>query len=197
MKVTVYYDYICPYCYIGSFRIESLSKELNLELEWKGMEIHPEIPPSGLRRKSNPKLDQTVKNIDEMAGEDGIEIKLPGFVTNSRLSLEAAEFAKTKGLFGDFHHAVYEAYFREGINIGDRKQLLKIAEGAGLSPAEVEETLEQRTMKSMIESNHREAEGNMILGVPTYVIGGYPLHGSQSTGTLRTIIERAIDRGGA
>jgi predicted DsbA family dithiol-disulfide isomerase len=49
-------------------------------------------------------------------------------------------------------------------------------------------------MRSAIESNQREAEEHMVLGVPTLIFGGFPVHGCQSIETMRTIMERALSR---
>jgi len=185
MNVTVYYDYICPFCYLGTKRILGLSKEFNLTIDWKGIEIHPEFPPQGKKRTKTLKSKSFAETIREMAKEDNIEIKLPGYATNSRLSLEASEFAKIKGKFLEFHIGVYEAYFLEGRNIGDIEIVLDIGEKAGLHRSDLVECLNKRTMFDNIEANKKEAEDNIILGVPTFIFGNFPVHGNQSTQTMR------------
>ena len=193
MNVTVYYDYICPFCYLGTKRILGLSKEFNLTIDWKGIEIHPEFPPQGKKRTRTLKSKSFAETIREMAKEDNIEIKLPGYATNSRLSLEASEFAKIKGKFLEFHIGVYEAYFLEGRNIGDIEIVLDIGEKAGLHRSDLVECLNKRTMFDNIEANKKEAEDNIILGVPTFIFGNFPVHGNQSTQTMRHIIKRALE----
>ncbi len=193
MNVTVYYDYICPFCYLGTKRILGLSKEFNLTIDWKGIEIHPEFPPQGKKRTKTLKSKSFAETIREMAKEDNIEIKLPGYATNSRLSLEASEFAKIKGKFLEFHIGVYEAYFLEGRNIGDIEIVLDIGEKAGLHRSDLVECLNKRTMFDSIEANKKEAEDNIILGVPTFIFGNFPVHGNQSTQTMRHIIKRALE----
>ncbi len=193
MNVTVYYDYICPFCYLGTKRILGLSKEFNLTIDWKGIEIHPEFPPQGKKRTRTLKSKSFAETIREMAKEDNIEIKLPGYATNSRLSLEASEFAKIKGKFLEFHIGVYEAYFLEGRNIGDIEIVLEIGEKAGLHRSDLVECLNKRTMFDNIEANKKEAEDNIILGVPTFIFGNFPVHGNQSTQTMRHIIKRALE----
>jgi len=192
MNVTVYYDYICPFCYLGTKRILGLSKEFNLTIDWKGIEIHPEFPPQGKKRTKTLKSKSFAETIREMAKEDNIEIKLPGYATNSRLSLEASEFAKIKGKFLEFHIGIYEAYFLEGRNIGDIEIVLDIGEKAGLHRSDLVECLNKRTMFDNIEANKKEAEDNIILGVPTFIFGNFPVHGNQSTQTMRHIIKRAL-----
>lgn len=193
MNVTVYYDYICPFCYLGTKRILGLSKEFNLTIDWKGLEIHPEFPPQGKKRTKTLKSKSFAETIREMAKEDNIEIKLPGYATNSRLSLEASEFAKIKGKFLEFHIGIYEAYFLEGRNIGDIEIVLDIGEKAGLHRSDLVECLNKRTMFDNIEANKKEAEDNIILGVPTFIFGNFPVHGNQSTQTMRHIIKRALE----
>ncbi|MCH7519114.1 MAG: DsbA family protein, partial [Candidatus Dadabacteria bacterium] len=190
----VYYDYICPFCYLGTKRILGLSKEFNLTIDWKGIEIHPEFPPQGKKRTKTLKSKSFAETIREMAKEDNIEIKLPGFATNSRSILEASEFAKIKGKFLEFHIGVYEAYFLEGRNIGDIEIVLDIGEKAGLDKSELQECLSKRTMFDKIEANKKEAEDKLILGVPTFLFGDFPVHGNQSTQTMRHIIKRSLER---
>ena len=196
MKVTVYYDYICPYCYLGTKRILTLSEEFDLSLDWKGIEIHPEFPPEGKKRSKTIKSKSFAKTIYTIAKEDDIMIKLPGYSTNSRLALEASEYAKTKDMFLNYHIGIYEAYFVEGLNIGDQEIVLNISENAGLNRNELEECLSNRSMFDSIEINKKQAEDNIILGVPTFVFGNFPLHGIQSTQTMRDIIKRSLERTG-
>jgi predicted DsbA family dithiol-disulfide isomerase len=194
MNVTVYYDYICPFCYLGTTRILELSKEFNLAIEWKGIEIHPEFPAEGKIRAKTVKSKSFAKTVYAMAAEDEIDIRLPGFATNSRKALEASEFAKTKNRFLEFHQAVYEGYFQKGLNIGDVDIVLKLGEKTGLAKHELEECLDNGYMFDKIEANKRDAKDNLILGVPTFVFGIFPVYGNQSTETLRQLIERSLER---
>ena len=194
MKVTVFYDYNCPFCYLGSMSLNELSKEFEMDIEWKGFEIHPEFPPEGRKRSKSMKSLRVSGGVMEMAREDGFQIKLPGFAANSRLALEGSEFDKTKGLFKKFHEGVYEAYFKKGLNIGDIDLLLDVGSYTGLNKAELKEALHSRSMYEQIEQNRYEAQNNRILGVPTYIFGKFPVHGYQPTETFRKIIQRAIER---
>jgi len=193
MNVTVYYDYICPFCYLGTKRILGLAKEFDLNIDWKGIEIHPEFPPEGKKRTKTLKSKSFAKTIYTMADEDNIKIKLPGFATNSRRALEASEFAKTKDRLLEFHLSVYEAYFLEGQNIGDTETVLKIGEKAGISKKELRQCLDERAMFDNIEANKKEAEDNFILGVPSFLFGTFPLYGNQSTDTMKQIIKRSLE----
>ena len=193
MNVTVYYDYICPFCYLGTKRILELAKEFDLTIDWKGIEIHPEFPPQGKKRTRTLKSKSFAETVYSMADEDNVEIKLPGFATNSRQALEASEFAKTKGRFLEFHLSVYEAYFLKGLNIGNAEIVLGIGEKAEISKNELRQCLDERTMFDSIKRNKKEAQDNLILGVPTFLFGQFPVYGNQSIDTLKQIIKRSLE----
>lgn len=194
MKVTVYYDYNCPFCYLGTMGLNKLSLEFDMDIEWKGIEIHPEFPAQGKKRSNTLRSKRVGSSVIDMARQDSFRIKLPGFAANSRLSLEGSEFAKTKGRFKDFHMKVYEAYFKRGQNIGDINILLEIGENAGLVKGELEEALTTRSMFDKVESNKKDADKTRVLGVPTFLFGELPVHGFQSTDTFRKIILRSLER---
>jgi len=195
MKVTYFYDYTCPHCYIGSKRLQTLSKEFDLDVKWVGIEIHPEFPPEGLKKRNKSLKSKTfTKTIRQISTDDNRELKLPGFVTNSRLSLEASEYAKTRDRFLEYHNGIYEAYFQQARNIGDKSIILDVGTNSGLDREELKDVLETRSMFNKIKGNNLLAEQHSVLGVPTFLFGEFPLHGNQSTETLRSIISRSIDR---
>ena len=190
MKVTIFYDYICPFCYIGSKRILSLAEEFQLNIEWRGIEIHPKYPSEGKKSKATPRLKHITRTLYDIAKEDNTEIKLPGFVTNSRLCLEAAEFAKTRDKFLDFHNAAYDAYLNKRENIAQLETLINVGKRAGLEVSELERSLRNREMRSVIDENKKLADENVVLGVPTIYFNNFRVHGVQSTESYREIIKK-------
>ena len=124
-----------------------------------------------------------------------MEIKLPGFVTNSRLCLEGAEFAKQKNRFMEFHKACYAAYFREGKNIGLLETVLEAGERAGLCAEELSESLRERSFSEKIEENMESARENMVFGVPTLYLGELRIHGIQPLESYRQLIAKELGRG--
>lgn len=194
MKVTFYYDYICPFCFIGTNRILKLADELELDVNWVGIEIHPEYPASGRTRKRTRRLVHITQTLKEIAKADNTEINLPGFVTNSRLCLEGAEFAKNKGKFMEFHKNTYNAFFRNRENIGDISTIRKIASRSELDPDELEQSLRKREMKSRIDENKKTADDNVVLGVPTVYFNDFRVHGVQTPEDYRNLIMNETER---
>ncbi len=194
MKILLYYDYICPFCFLATERVLDLARDFSLEVEWLGVEIHPEYPAEGKRRKKTERSIRISETLENVAAEVGVGIKLPGFVTNSRLCLEGAEFAKEKNRFMEFHKACYTAYFREGKNIGLLEIVLKAGERAGLCPEELSESLRERSFSEKIEKNMESARENTVLGVPTLYFGELRIHGIQPVESYRKLIAKELLR---
>lgn len=194
MKVTFYYDYICPFCYIGKKRILKLADEMDLDINWVGIEIHPEYPAAGRKRKRTPRLVHITQTLKDIAKADNTEIQLPGFITNSRLCLEGAEFARTRGKFMEFHKNTYNAFFKNRENIGDIGVIRGIASKSGMDPDELEQSLRKREMKKKIDDNKKEAGENMVLGVPTIYFNEFRVHGVQTPEDYRNLIIKEIQR---
>ena len=194
MKILLYYDYICPFCFLATERVLGLAEEFDLEAQWVGVEIHPEYQAEGKRRRKTERTLRVSKTLENVAAEAGVEIRLPGFITNSRLCLEGAEFAKEKNRFMEFHKACYAAYFREGKNIGLLETVLEAGERAGLCAEELSESLRKRNFSEKIEKNMESARENEVFGVPTLYLGELRIHGIQPVESYRKLIAKELLR---
>jgi len=182
-RVTVYSDYICPFCFIGKALGDRLERQFGIEAEWKGFEIHPEIPQEGCDLQSlgfsEDRVAATYSRITELADEVGVRLEPSPRISNSRLALEVAEFAKDKGRFPEYHDAVFQAYWQEGRDIGNREELYSIAAGAGLDTEELEAYLKNGHAETKLNEHLREAVKYGIDGVPTFIIGRRMIVGAQ------------------
>ncbi|MFZ0486121.1 MAG: DsbA family protein, partial [Arenicellales bacterium] len=102
LNVSVYSDYICPFCYIGHLRLEKLRSEYDLEVDWRFLEIHPDNPPEGmpLDELGYPPRHWEIlmANLARMAQEEGVVLPERTFTTNSRLALKLAQAVREHGL---------------------------------------------------------------------------------------------------
>ncbi len=197
-KIIAYSDNICPFCYIGAKRIEKLKKEFNLEIEWRSFEIHPETPADGLDfDKIFPASDfEAKKNQLEYFGSDvGINMNNTR-LSNSRLSLQVGEFAKSQGKFEVFQQEVFCVYFEEGKDIGRKDVLLEIAGKIGLNKAALITYLNSSEAEKSVKDSSRRAIDSGITGVPTFIIEDEAVVGAQPTDTLRMIILRHMETDG-
>ncbi len=192
MATVFYYDYTCPFCCVASRRLQRLPDELDLKIDWKGIEIHPGLSSEGRKIKKTIKTEQLAQYLCEVAMEDGVKINLPGFITNSTLCLEASEYAESKGSFIQFHNKAYDYYFMKGENIGQLDVVLEIGEKVNLNTEELEEKLRSGAMRDRVDSNKRSAAENMVTGVPTVYFNGFRVHGAQSTETYEAIIKKHL-----
>jgi predicted DsbA family dithiol-disulfide isomerase len=200
LKITMYSDFICPFCYIGFEVFRKLKPEFDLELDWRGFQIHPEWPAEGMpaaqwRTGMDADTRRVVwERIQGMAAAASFEMKAPETLTNSRLALEAAEFAKEAGAGEAFEERVYRAYFYEGRNIGSQAVLGELAEDVGLARADLDLAIESNRYSLRLKNNALVAHRNGVSGVPTFFIGDYPLVGAQTEEVMRQILQRVSQR---
>jgi predicted DsbA family dithiol-disulfide isomerase len=202
MKITVFSDYICPFCYIGTETLRKIQPEVPpFTLEWKGFQIHPEYPAAGvpvaqrIAQYGQERYAAVWRNILSLAEGIGLDMKPPPVLTNSLLALEATEYAKGQGKGEEFSRSVYRAYFQEGENIGDLAVILALAEQAGLDPQEVQEHLQARTYAARIQTFHQEARALGVSGVPTFIVGPAQIVGAQSPEVFVSMLKRVAERG--
>ncbi|MFQ5875931.1 MAG: DsbA family protein, partial [Dehalococcoidia bacterium] len=182
-KLTVYSDYICPFCFIGKSRVDRLEEQFKIDVEWKGFEIHPETPPEGSDLASLG-FDDTVaaiirSRVLELGEGAGLQLEFPPHISNSRLALEIAEFAKQKGRFREYHQAVFRAYWQESKDIGEKEVLFPIAAEVGLDLKEMEAYLESGQATETLAEHLHEVRRYGIDGVPTFIIGNKMVVGAQ------------------
>lgn len=101
-----------------------------------------------------------------MAAERGLDLKLPPVQPRSRKALEAAEFARSQGRFEAMHRALFEAFFRDGRDIGDELILGEIAAGTGLDREALTLALRDGRFTAKVLDDQRLARQLDISGVP-------------------------------
>jgi len=196
LSLVMFSDFICPFCYIGFETVRRLKPEFGFDLEWIGFQIHPEWPPAGLpaaeyRRGMDPETRRMMWARIAALGETvGLEMKPPQLLANSRLALEAAEFAKERGKAEIFEERVFRAYFNDDFNIGSRGVLGDLAADVGLDRDELNLALESNLYQSRLRENAVAARNLGVDGVPTFFLGDYPLVGAQSEQVVRQILQR-------
>ncbi len=203
LKITMFSDFVCPFCYVGFEVMRRLKSEFDLEIEWRGFQIHPEWPAEGIpvdkvRSAADMDARQAVwKRITAMAEEEGLPIAAPSVFTNSRGALAACEYAREQGKDEEFESRIYRAYFVEGANIGDPELIVRLGAEVGLDPAAVREAITSPRYELKLKNNALAATQRQVSGVPTFFIGEFPLVGAQSTDVCRQILRRVSERLGA
>jgi predicted DsbA family dithiol-disulfide isomerase len=183
LKVIVYSDYICPFCYIGFHRIEKLKEKYDLDVEWEPFELHPETPKEGFKMEEitfpRDYLEMAMANVKRLADEDGLSLKYSSTLPNSRTALYISEYARKKGKFDEFHRLVFDAYWIEGKDIGDLSFLLDLAESVGMDKEEIKIYIQSDEPVNRMKKNMFELGRRGINGVPTFLIGNQFVIGAQ------------------
>lgn len=201
LKIVMFSDFICPFCYIGFEVIRKLKSEFDFQLEWRGFQIHPEWPAEGIpaaRAIADPAAREAVwQRIGAMAQATGLKMTPPAVFTNSRAALAATEFAREAGQDEVLEERIFRAYFNEGSNIGDPAIVTRLAGEAGLDADAVGDAIESPKYELKLKNNALAAHQRDVSGVPTFFIGDYPLVGAQSADAMRSILQRATERIGS
>ena len=197
IPVTVYSDYICPFCYIGSERLLRLQGAYDMRIEWKHFEIHPHNPPAGMSLDKlgyPPQVWQRMmQTLYAMAKADDIPIAERQFTTNSHrallLAIAAANFSAA--IFDRVHNALFEAFFRDRHNIADKGVLKELALKAGMTTQQIDGIWDDPGLEKTLADHQRDAAHNRVTGTPTYFIGDQRLEGAVPSEHLRATLDHA------
>lgn len=193
MKVQIWSDIACPFCYIGKKHLELAAEQTNtpLEIEWMSFQLDPNAPEKTdksiyeiLATKYGKDVDwakQMNANMIEMGEKAGltfnVDIQKPTNTFKAHLLLHQA---KEKGLQTKLKEALFEAYFVDGKNISETEILLEIADKVGLDVEKSEETLNQKEYASEVRDDVNLAQRYEVQGVPFFIINNkYALSGAQ------------------
>jgi len=191
--IEVFTDFIWPWCYLSTGRIERLKKEHNVEIRWTYFPLHPEIPAEGMTiQELFPGLGERVNLLHAQMKERMDQEDLPydaGERTfNTRLAQELAKWADGTPKGDALHKALYEACFVDGRNIGDITELLKIAEEVNLPIEEAKEILETRRYKAEVDEDWQRSRQLGVTGVPTFISPSAQVVGAQPYQNLLALI---------
>jgi predicted DsbA family dithiol-disulfide isomerase len=159
-----------------------------LEDTWVSYEIHPETPTEGVPLESlfGPGFEQRQESQRRRCAELGLPFEAPRRLSNSRLAVEAVEFARDAGKHPEFHRAVLAAYFARSQDIGDLDVLSELAADVGLDSAALGQELAAGRYAGRRKAAYEEACQLGITGVPTFIFAaGTRVVGAQSLDDFR------------
>lgn len=196
LRVSVFSDYICPFCYIGSRRLLRLNDSYDVQVNWCSVEIHPDTPATGMSVEQLGYAPQQwramMQSLQQMAADEGIELAERMFTTNSHQALLLAEAAKTTGreLFYALHERLFSAFFVEAENIGDEAVLRRLAEEIGMDAGLVDAAWRDPRFERHLDHYLQLARSAQVRGTPTYVFGDEVIRGAVEVDTLRAAAAR-------
>lgn len=192
LRLTVFSDYICPFCYVGHHRLMRLRDEYDLKINWCFIEIHPETSAEGEPVASleypSEQWNQLMQNLEAVAKEEGIAMADHTFTTNSKDALLLSEAAKEQGRekFYDLHEKLFAAFFIDSRNIGDRNILRELAADSGIDNEVIESAWLEEKYRQRILSSYHAARQHEIQAVPSFIFGERKLTGVVTEDVMRS-----------
>ena len=172
IKLDIYSDYVCPWCYVGQGIVSRLKKDFKVNVDWKPFFLHPEVSVDGIRITGQLLQRYTIlhRQLQNPAHDYGLPFVIPYVLPNSRRALEATEYARVHGKHEEFHHAVFHKFYGEGQDIGKWEILRAVAEMIELDPDEMQSKTEAGDFQDILNVKLNNANTLGIVVAPTYVI---------------------------
>ena len=208
MRVDIWSDVVCPFCYIGKKRLEAAAKESGIELEvhWHSFQLDPEAPVrqevSNSERlaqkygRSVPEVEDMQRNIAAMAKQEGIEFNWEGANSGNTLNAHRIiHLAQSKGLGNEAQEAFFYSYMTQGLPIGERETLEDVAARIGLNPVEVDDLLDSDEFADFVKFDQEVAHDQLkVTGVPFFVFDQrIALAGAQPKEVFLQVLEKALE----
>lgn len=210
IKVDIWSDVACPWCYLGKHRFEAAVRQLKersdglkIEVEYHSFQLSPNLPedyaedhdaylaarfgwPAERVQASNGQLQALGKPY-------GIDYNFAANrVVNTRKAHELLHYAKAHGRQAEVKERLLQAHFSEGAHVGRIATLADIALAAGLDRDDAMRALQSGAYAAAVDEDIATASRLGITGVPFFVIDGrYGLSGAQEPGTFLQALERA------
>ena len=206
MKIEIWSDYACPFCYIGEKRLTRAIAEVgdkNITVEFKSFELDSEASrevesstPERFAIKYGLSLDAAKERIEQislMGRREGIDFRYATTrYTNTFDSLRLTKFAQEKG-HDEIITKLFDAYFTKNLELSNHAVLKKIAAECGLDATEVDDVLNSDRYAEDVRADELQAARLGIHGVPYFVVGGkYGLSGAQPVDVLKQAITEAL-----
>lgn len=211
MKIEIYSDVICPWCFVGKRRLEQALEQIGLaqpsQVLWRPFELNPTMPKEGLDRRSYLEAKfggaaslKTMENRVAQAGEaEGIEFAFDRIARtpNTFDAHRLIWFAGQQGCQDTVVEALFFSYFTEGRDIGNLDSLTEVAVEGGLNREEALTFLSSD--KAVQEVRAEEAAGHRlgIRGVPYFLLNGsLSISGAQPPDVVVSALQQAEEAAG-
>ncbi|KMK74617.1 DsbA family oxidoreductase [Alkalihalobacillus pseudalcaliphilus] len=195
MKVEIWSDIACPFCYIGKRRFENALEQFegkeDVEIIYKSFILDPTAPKDSKQSMNEmlvekkgmalAQVEQMQKQVTAQANELDLDYKLDqAIMTNTTTAHRLLHFAKEHGKMGEMKEKLLQAYFIDGNHVGDVDTLATLASEIGLEEAKVKDVLNSDQYQLAVQKDIAEAAQIQVQGVPFYVFNRkYAVSGAQ------------------
>ena len=208
MKVEIWSDVVCPFCYIGKRKFEAALSEFkessNIEITWKSFQLSPDTRTApeknihqylaehkGISLEHAKSLNNQVTNLAKQVGlVFNFDRAIPVNTSNAHRFLH---LAKQHGFQEAAEEKVFKAYFTDGKNTDDHETLMRIGSEIGLNPDEVKQVLESDQYAGEVRQDVAEAHQLGVRGVPFFLFDRkYAVSGAQDSNVFLESLGKAF-----
>lgn len=206
LTIEIFSDLVCPWCFIGKRRLDRVLASPageDVEVHWRAYQLAPRLPVEGVDRaryyaaKFGTDGKKVPTRITEEASAEGIIMnfaaieKMPNTFLGHRLMVYAETFGGS-ALQHELAEALFQAYFQQGKDVGDRETLLSIGAAVGLDAQLARDYLAGDGGIAQVQAELDRAVDIGVSGVPCFLLGGtFPIPGAQNAEVMASFITRA------
>lgn len=206
MKIEIWSDFVCPFCYIGKRKLERALEQFShrdeITVEYKSYELDPKAtsnPGKSIHEIMAQKMGSTVEKAKSMndslanqAAKVGLTYKFDSMTHANTLDAHRlAKYAAKKGKGKEMTERLLKAYFTDSKHIGDLETLKELAEEVGLDSSAVNTLLQTDDYRAQVRADEEEAKQIGVEGVPFFVFGEkYAVSGAQPTEAFTEVLEK-------
>jgi len=207
MRIEIFSDTICPWCFIGKRRLEralAMRPDVPVEIHWRAYQLNPWMPPEGMDRAQylaakfgSADSARVYDTIAQVGLAQGIEFRFdriprtPNTIDSHRL----IRHAQAVGRQDEVVEALFTAYFLEGRNLGSRAELARIGAEAGLDEAETRRWLDSEADTDAVRHEDALARRMGIQGVPCFIVDRkWAISGAQEPEYFMPLFDLATTR---
>lgn len=207
MRVDIWSDVRCPFCYIGKRKFETALAQFEhknlVEVEWHSFELDPNaetVPDANPAQHLADKYGRSLEWAEEMqinvantAAEAGLEFNIDkSIVANSFDAHRLIQLAKSEGLADAVEEQLFIAHFTDGKNIADHQTLVEIGTTIGLDSLTVRTMLNGTDFTDEVRNDERAAQNIGIRAVPFFVFNQkLGVSGAQAPETFLGALQQA------
>ncbi|MGC4152261.1 MAG: DsbA family oxidoreductase [Propionicimonas sp.] len=210
VKVDIWSDVQCPWCYIGKRKFEAAVAGFDgeVEVEYHSFELSPDTPVdyegtpaqylAERKGMSLPQVEQMLQRVTSIAAAVGLDYDFDAMhQTNTVKAHELLHYAKAHGRQAEVKEALLRAYFIDGGHVGRIEDLADLAAGLGFDRADVLRSLTEDEYLPAVKEDGEQARAYGINGVPFYVFDGkYGVSGAQETATFAQVLAQVAGERG-
>ena len=211
LKIQIWSDIMCPFCYIGKRRIEGALQNFEhkdaVEIEWKSFQLDPSFiasPEDNMvehlaekYRKDTYWAQEMLDNMTQNAKNSGLDFHFEKAVmANSLNAHRLLHLAKKYNLANDLEELLFKAYLTDGKNINDLDTLRALGLEVGLYAESIDEVLHSNAYANEVQQDIIEAQSIGVQGVPFFVFDNkYAVSGAQHVETFVKTLEKVWEEG--